>query len=148
MKQLSGLDVTLQDQLLLNKEQQNMDYLMELESELQKKQLLLAADEMPLLRECAFFKSEDGFMHPNRILDFDVLIHYHGTDSIKGCKALCFAIVFPVDFAFQINHKFPASELYLNKIPVSSSLAIDKKSYDFPCLNMVVIIMERREIHL
>lgn len=32
MKQLSGLDVTLQDQLLLNKEQQNMDYLMELES--------------------------------------------------------------------------------------------------------------------
>ena len=63
------------------------------------------------------------------------LIHYHGTDSIKGCKALCFAIIFPVDFAFQINHKFPASELYLNKIPVSSSLAIDKKSYDFPCLN-------------
>lgn len=33
MKQLSGLDVTLQDQLLLNKEQQNMDYLMELESD-------------------------------------------------------------------------------------------------------------------
>ena len=46
-----------------------------MESELQKKQLLLAADEMPLLRECAFFKSEDGFMHPNRILDFDVLIY-------------------------------------------------------------------------
>ena len=45
-----------------------------MESELQKKQLLLAADEMPLLRECAFFKSEDGFMHPNRVLDFDVLI--------------------------------------------------------------------------
>ena len=33
MKQLSGLDVTLQDQILLNKEQQNMDYLMELESD-------------------------------------------------------------------------------------------------------------------
>ena len=33
MKQLSGLDVTLHDQLLLNKEQQNMDYLMELESD-------------------------------------------------------------------------------------------------------------------
>ena len=33
-----------------------------MESELQKKQLLLAADEMPLLRECAFFKSEDGFV--------------------------------------------------------------------------------------
>lgn len=46
-----------------------------MESELQKKQLLLAADEMPLLRECAFFKSEDGFMHPNRVLDFDVLIY-------------------------------------------------------------------------
>lgn len=44
-----------------------------MESELQKKQLLLAADEMPLLRECAFFKSEDGFVHPNRVLDFDVL---------------------------------------------------------------------------
>ncbi len=27
-----------------------------MESELQKKQLLLAADEMPLLRECAFLK--------------------------------------------------------------------------------------------
>ena len=46
-----------------------------MESELQKKQLLLAADEMPLLRECAFFKSEDGFVHPNRVLDFDVLIY-------------------------------------------------------------------------
>ena len=46
-----------------------------MESKLQKKQLLLAADGMPLLRECAFFKSEDGFMHPDRVLDFDVLIY-------------------------------------------------------------------------
>ena len=75
-----------------------------MESELQKKQLLLAADEMPLLRECAFFKSEDGFMHPNRVLDFDVLIYV-----------------------------------------VSGSVQVVENYY---FLNMVVIIMERREIHL
>ncbi len=46
-----------------------------MESELQKKTAgFWQQDEMPLLRECAFFKSEDGFMHPNRVLDFDVLI--------------------------------------------------------------------------
>ena len=46
-----------------------------MESELQKKQLLLAADEMPLLRECAFFKREDVFVQPNRVLDYDELIY-------------------------------------------------------------------------
>ena len=59
-----------------------------MESELQKKQLLLAADEMPLLRECAFFKSEDGFVHPNRVLDFDVLI-YVVSGSVHRDLAWC-----------------------------------------------------------
>lgn len=40
-----------------------------------KKTALLAADESHCFRECAFFKSEDGFVHPNRVLDFDVLIY-------------------------------------------------------------------------
>lgn len=67
MKQLSGLDVTLQDQLLLNKEQQNMDYLMELEAMLcckilrkrlavikilETKNLSMAGWEDPLLVSC------------------------------------------------------------------------------------------------
>ena len=83
-----------------------------MESELQKKQLLLAADEMPLLRECAFFKSEDGFMHPNRVLDFDVLIYV-------------------VSGSVQV---------------VEDDIVFCQENYYF--LNMVVIIMERREIHL
>ena len=86
-----------------------------MESELQKKQLLLAADEMPLLRECAFFKSEDGFVHPNRVLDFDVLI-YVVSGSVQVVEDDQRNIVFR-----QENYYF---------------------------LNMVVIIMERREIHL
>ena len=82
-----------------------------MESELQKKQLLLAADEMPLLRECAFFKSEDGFVHPNRLLDFDVLIY-------DQCRLL----------------------------RMIRNIVFCQENYYF--LNMVVIIMERREIHL
>ena len=85
-----------------------------MESELQKKQLLLAADEMPLLRECAFFKSEDGFMHPNRVLDFDVLI-YVVSGSVQVLRMI-------------------------------RNIVFCQENYYF--LNMVVIIMERREIHL
>ena len=85
-----------------------------MESELQKKQLLLAADEMPLLRECAFFKSEDGFVHPNRVLDFDVLIYV-------------------VSGSVQV-------------VEDDQEYVFCQENYYF--LNMVVIIMERREIHL
>lgn len=45
------------------------------EKEYWKNRLCLPVDGMPLLRECAFCKSEEGFVHPNRVLDFNVLLY-------------------------------------------------------------------------
>lgn len=66
---------------------------------LQDTQLCLAADGMPLLRECAFCKSEDGFLHPNRVLPFDVFI-YVVSGSVQVIEEEQEYCILPGEFLF------------------------------------------------
>ena len=46
-------------------------------------QLSLAADKLPLISHCDIVKCEEGFIHPDRIMDVNVLLYvYEGSFQI------------------------------------------------------------------